>query len=101
MPDTMTATHAIQPIIIIKESAYIVKGFIWKYEQKPLVITELPRNTNLFQAQTENHIFYDDFLYILINRLIKINYRITSSASLKKRMKRKIRRDNKPPASTA
>ncbi|PAL04669.1 hypothetical protein B8W99_26525 [Peribacillus simplex] len=37
-PDTMTATYAIQPIIIIKESAYIVKGFIWKYEQKPLGI---------------------------------------------------------------
>ncbi|PAK38277.1 hypothetical protein CHI08_21250 [Peribacillus simplex] len=35
-PDTMTATHAIQPITIIKESAYNVKGFIWKYEQKPL-----------------------------------------------------------------
>ena len=35
-PDTMTATHAIQPIIIIKESAYIVKNFIWKLEQKPL-----------------------------------------------------------------
>jgi hypothetical protein len=32
----MTATHAIQPIIIIKESAYNVKNFIWKYEQKPL-----------------------------------------------------------------
>ncbi|MFJ7855899.1 hypothetical protein ACIQX3_24570 [Peribacillus frigoritolerans] len=35
-PDTMTATHAIQPIIIIKESAYIVKNFIWKHKQKPL-----------------------------------------------------------------
>lgn len=58
----MTATHAIQPIIIIKESAYIVKDFIWKYEQKPLVITELRRNTNLFQAQTENHIIFEGIL---------------------------------------
>jgi len=27
-PDTMTATHATQPIIIIKESVYIFEGYI-------------------------------------------------------------------------
>jgi hypothetical protein len=57
----MTATHAIQPIIIIKESAYNVKNFIWKYEQKPLGMikgSQSDRMKGLKLTKSANLLFY-------------------------------------------